>query len=295
MISPMLCNRHKGLPQGPWAYEVKWDGTRALLEVKDGITRIWSRRGDEVSLRFPELTLDSPDCLLDGEIICLTNGLPNFQRLQRRSHVLDPRKARILSEQYPATFVPFDLLELEGQSRIDLPYSERRELLEGLEIDSRHFYVAPYYRDSTALLAIAKEHNLEGIVAKKLDSRYRPGVRSPSWIKHKLRRSDEFVVIGYQYGDGSRTNKIGALLLGHVSKRDGIVPCGKVGTGFTDRELARLQKKLDECAFDAVPGGLLCQPSMVVEVEYQNWSDNGQLRHPSYKGEREDKTLKDLA
>ena len=292
-LSPMLATPGP-LPHGePWAYEVKWDGVRALVAVQDGSVRATSRNGNDVTAAYPELgQIACGTALLDGEVVALVDGVPDFGALQSRIHVRFPSAALLAAT--PVVFVPFDLLHLGDRSLLDLPYDSRRVLLEGLSLE-----VPPaFHDDPDALLASTRSQGLEGIVAKRRISSYSPGRRSEHWVKvkHQLRQSA--VVCGWTQGSGSRAGSLGALLLG-VHGPDGLVDIGRVGTGFTAATLRRLQDLLAPLTrptspYDGPapqgPGQPVhwVEPVLVVDVELTAWTRQGRLRHPSYKGLRDD-------
>lgn len=264
------------LPEGPgWAFEVKWDGFRALAHVERGRLALRSRTGRDVTGEHPGVHLDVPDAVVDGELVALVEGVPRFQALQTRTA--------------PVSFVPFDLLHLEGRSLLDLPYDARRELLLGLLPDA-----PPAFDDGAALLATTREQGLEGVVAKRRASTYQPGRRSTDWVKTKHVRRQSAVVGGWRAGEGGRAGQVGALLLG-VPSPEGLDYVGKVGTGFTDRTLALLAQLLAPLERPTPPfvepprgGAHWVEPVLVVDVDFTEWTTDGRLRHPTYRGVRTD-------
>jgi bifunctional non-homologous end joining protein LigD len=213
-------------------------------------------------------------------------------------HVAADAAVRRRMKEVPATYVVFDVLHLDGHSTLRLPYTERRELLEELGLNGASWRT-PAYRvgDGEALLAASRGLELEGVVAKRLDSVYEPGRRSATWLKIKNVYKQEFVVGGWLGGEGGRSGRLGALLVGYHDD-DGVLRyAGRVGTGFTDAELGRVRGELDDVATDANPFGggpkvpreaHFVEPSLVAEVEFREWTRSGTLRAPSYKGLRED-------
>ena len=287
-LRPMLATAGP-LPVGDaWSYEVKWDGVRALVAVEGGTVRATSRLGNDVTGGYPELLgLRVPDCVLDGELVVFVNGLPDFGALQNRMHVRSPAPALVKSA--PVTFLPFDVLHLQDSSLLDRPYVERRTLLEALTVD-----VPPSFDgDGPTLLASTLEQGLEGLVAKRRDSPYLPGRRTADWIKVKHVRRQSAVVCGWEAGAGNREGRIGALVLGVFSDQ-GLVPVGKVGTGFTEATLRMFADVLAPLARPNSPFGAAAsgphwvEPVLVVDVEFTAWTRDGRLRHPSYKGIRSD-------
>jgi bifunctional non-homologous end joining protein LigD len=296
-----------------WAYEIKWDGMRLLAYVDPGTKaplRLQTTRGHDAAPRYPELAglADAVGCpaILDGEVAVLDeNGRSDFGRLQRRIHVADPGALAPLQHSEPATFLIFDLLWLDGNDLTGLPYLDRRKVLADL-VDDGDAWMVPSHHvgDGQTLYDHAVAGGLEGLVAKRIDSPYLPGKRSPAWRKVKIRRGQELVVGGWLPGEGNRTGSLGALLVGHYDDT-GFRYAGRVGTGFNAAELRRLQPKLDALAADTSPfvdevpvpvrkRARWVRPEMVVQVEFGEWTVDGVLRHPSYLGERVDKDPKDV-
>jgi bifunctional non-homologous end joining protein LigD len=305
-FSPMLATPGP-LPDGPeWAYEFKWDGIRAGVAVEGGRVSIRSRGGGDLTTSFPELrglgeALGSTAVLFDGELVVLdTDGRPDFGLIQQRLRVDDPRRAGRLAKRWPADLVIFDLLYIDGEPLVDLPYRERRRRLESLGPQGPHWAVAPSFTDVTGdeVMRAARRAGIEGVVSKRLDSRYRPGGRGSEWVKTKLVRSQEVLIGGFTAGHGSRRDTFGALLLG-VPGGDGLEYVGRVGTGFTraDREeLVRLLRPLVRktspfaASVPTDPGVVWTRPSLVAEVQFSDWTGDGHLRHPSWRGLRRDKS-----
>ena len=297
------------LPEGEgWIYEVKWDGMRAVVAVDDGRVRLQSANGKDATVSFPELdglgaALGVGSAVLDGEIVAFDDqARPSFGRLQQRMHVSDRRAAAARAEAVPCTLALFDLLALDGRALIELPWSERRRLLEELVQPGPHWQVPAVHQDGRALLDAATAHDLEGIVAKRVDSTYRPGGRTREWVKVKVRRRQEFVVAGWAPGKGNRGGGIGGLLVGYHDE-PGSPPlryAGRVGSGLNQAELRLLEERfvdmvVADCPFDPPPprahavDAVWLRPELVVEVEYAEWTSDGRLRHPTYAGRRIDK------
>ncbi|MEV3983298.1 non-homologous end-joining DNA ligase [Nonomuraea sp. NPDC049758] len=272
-----------------YGLEVKWDGIRALVHL-DGVLRVTGRHGVEYTRRYPEISgFGVKNAVLDGEVVALDRrGRPSFVRLQHRMHLTDPEPAVL--ELYPVTYMPFDLLCLDGRPLFDLAYRDRRALLDELDVGA-----PPYFPGDSDLLAATREQGLEGVVAKRLDSPYRPGVRSSWWIKVKHLSTRDVVIGGWKPGKGRRAGGIGSLVMG-VFTGEGLTYVGHVGTGFTDAILDDLHQALQPLEIprspftNAVPWrNRWVRPDLVGEVGYTMWTDELRLRHPVWRGLRADK------
>jgi bifunctional non-homologous end joining protein LigD len=310
-----------------WVYELKWDGMRAVIEVGvgggddspgvgHGPVRIWSANGIEATATYPELGIlaeafSGLDVVLDGEIVALdAAGVPSFERLQHRMHITSPKEAAERAAEVPVALVLFDLLELGGRSTLELPWRDRRALLESVADDlPRGVQLARTYTDGPSLVDAAEQQGMEGVIAKRVDSVYRPGKRTTDWVKIKVRRQQEMVIGGWAAGKGERTGTLGALLVGYVEdpataiRPDGglrLHYAGRVGTGFTGAVLDQLRSTLRPlattvCPFDPPPprdrsrDATWVRPELVAEIAYGNWTTEGILRHPVYLGLRNDK------
>jgi bifunctional non-homologous end joining protein LigD len=299
-VNPMLATAVTELPHDPdWAFEFKWDGVRALIDVGEQGVRIHSRAGNDVTTAYPELAALAHgvgDALVDGEIVAFVDGVPSFERLQTRMHVRSAAEARRLAGQAQVTFVAFDLLRRYGVDLTGRPYSERRATLERWAAERPQWTVSPVFDDGAATAAAAHEHGLEGVVAKRLAAPYRPGARSPDWRKLRFVRSGDFVIAGWE-APAANTRELSSLVLGYYSD-DALVYAGKVGSGLTGKVAAQLQATLitrTHCALPeqppASPGRAVrwVEPQVVVEVEFANWTTEGRLRHPVLRGVRSDK------
>lgn len=290
-----------------WAFEVKWDGIRAVVFVSNGSLRVQSSNLHDITARWPELQgmtdhLAGHDVVLDGEIVTFDeHGVPDFGLLQKRMNVGAARSASEWSARQPAVYVLFDLLWLDGHDATVLTYRQRRRLLDDLVEPGPNWQVPQYYRgDGHDLLEAVVARGMEGLMAKRLDSRYEIGRRSTSWRKLKVRQRQELVVGGWTRGEGGRSGGIGALMVGYHADDGRLVYAGRVGSGFSDRDLDRWHADLatlstSDPPFDPPPtgpetrGATWVRPERVIEVSFQNWSLDGHLRHPSYVGPRTDK------
>ncbi|HYH58512.1 MAG TPA: non-homologous end-joining DNA ligase [Thermoleophilaceae bacterium] len=303
-LVPMMA-RLGDLPTGDsgWAYEIKWDGVRAVAYSEPGRLRLESRNLNDITAQYPEVrplnrALSSHSAVLDGELVAFdAEGRPSFERLQQRMHLTGESQIRRRAQDTPVVYVLFDLLYLDGRSLMDLPYSERRARLEELGLEGAAWQTPQNSVGGGAdLLAATAARGLEGIVAKRLDCPYEPGKRANHWIKVKTKQRQELVIGGWLPGEGRRSGDIGALLMGYWE--DGEFRfAGKVGTGFGQRELDMLARTLAPLARDSSPfvgkqpqrHARFVEPRLVAEIEFGEWTKERMLRHPSYKGLRDDK------
>ena len=293
-------------PDDPrWGYEVKWDGVRALVYVEAGRARLQSRSLNDISDRYPELAVlarELDGVILDGEIVALDqSGRPRFERLQQRINVPPGPPLLRRAAEIPVSFVAFDLLHHAGRSLLETPYARRRELLAALPLPAE-VALAPRHHvgQGAALLEASRTQGLEGLVAKRLDSPYLPGRRSRLWLKVKNFRRQELVVGGWLPGLRGRAGRLGALLVGYHDP-GGLRYAGRVGTGFTEAELARLGRRLQGLVRSSSPfapepplppdvrrAARFVEPVLVAEVAFSEWTAGGTLRAPAYKGLRDD-------
>ncbi len=312
-IAPMLATLAKTLPPEDenYSYEVKWDGVRSIVYVDGGRARFESRRGGDITSRYPELrglgpALGSTAAVLDGEIVAFDGERPSFERLQQRMHVGNERAIRRLMNEVPVVYVMFDLLWLEGHSTLALPYRERRKLLDELGLEGPSWQTpAAHEGDGAALLDATRNLGLEGVVAKRLDSTYDPGRRSRAWLKVKNQNRQEFVIGGWLPGQGARSTSLGALLIGYY---ESTAPdarlhyAGRVGTGLTESELRRLVGLLEPLQRETSPftpaphvkDATFVEPELVADVRFTEWTRAGVVRNPAYLGLREDRDPHDV-
>jgi bifunctional non-homologous end joining protein LigD len=287
-----------------WAYEMKWDGMRALAAVGDGGLRLTSRTGNDVTARYPELAelpaaLADLDAVLDGEIVALDEtGRPSFEQLQARMNVASGAAVQKLMVERPVVYMVFDVLWLAGHSTCEAPYPERRALLERLDLAGPHWQVPPSVSGGGAtVLTTSIELGLEGVVAKRLDSLYLRGRRSDAWRKVKPHRAQEFVVGGALAGSGRLSGRLGSLLVGYHDDAGALQFAGRVGSGIDESARTRLEqltrtRRRDTSPFATEPKLPLptwLEPDLVVEVAFHEWTRTGRLRAPRYRGLRDDK------
>jgi bifunctional non-homologous end joining protein LigD len=319
-LAPMLAT--PGSPPGgrlaEWAVEMKWDGVRALAFIDSGRVRLLSRSGKDITGTYPELAdlggltgglagaAGRGQLLLDGEIVAFSGGRPDFEALQPRMHVSSPEAAMRLSRTIPVADLAFDVLHQDGRPLTARPYVERREILTAIIPNGPGRLFPPSFPgpDIDAVRAAAVANELEGVVAKRLDSPYEPGIRSGSWLKLKNVLRQEVVVAGWKPGQGNRQGLIGSLLVGFYADGE-LLYCGHVGTGFSDATLRMLTRLLAPMRrpgspFDGpVPvlysrPAVWVEPRLVVEVTFSRWTRAGRMIAPAYQGLRDDKDPVDV-
>ena len=323
-IIPMLARSAAMPPEsGGFAFEIKWDGIRAISFLNSGHggeIRLQSRNLLELTSQYPEIhalagTLGARQAILDGEIVALApNGLPSFERLQNRMGVTLDMLVRKRVATYPVVYMIFDLLYFNGASLLNLPYSERRKELENLKLVGPHWQTPAYHiGDGEDILEGSRRMRLEGIVAKRMDSTYEPGRRTGAWLKIKHRCAQDLVIGGWLPGVGARTGRIGALMMGYYDMtpqqaaaahtRQNLIFAGKAGTGFTEatlNKLAELMAPLERpenpfaAGFPGYKKAVFVEPNLVARFEFGEWTSQGILRQPSYKGLRVDKNSNEI-
>ncbi len=307
-IRPMLATAGQ-LPadDAAWAYEMKWDGVRVVATITGGAVRLHSRTLRDVTGSYPELeamaSAAAPhDVVLDGEVVAFGGGAwPSFEALQQRINLSTDAQVRQRAAEIPVTYLAFDLLFLDGQLLLDEPYQRRRSRLDELALEGRSWQTPPAFtgHPGSDIKDLSARNGLEGIMAKRLQSRYEPGRRSSAWLKIKNVHRQEFVVGGWKPGEGVRENLIGSLLIG-VQGAEGLTYAGHVGTGFTQQALRMLTSLLAPLRRPSSPFGatvpaeharwaIWVEPTVVIEVEFALWTSSGRLRAPSYLGLRTDK------
>ena len=312
-LSPMLATLEtEAFDDDRWLFEPKWDGVRALAYCAQE-TMLVSRSGRNMTAGYPELSrlhdqLVARDAILDGEIVAMENGRPSFERLQGRMNLQNAGDIDKAVKSIPVILIVFDVIYLDGRSLLNTPVEERKELLAELVVASKVVEVSPYVRaEGRALSEASKAQNLEGIVAKKLGSPYRPGKRTREWLKIKTVFEADVVIGGWSPGEGGRADTFGALLVGAYAD-EGLRFLGAVGTGFSDRVLRDLMPELrDQRQTDSpfagdskqlstgrfgktIKGPQWIRPELVARVEFRELTSGDRLRAPSFKGLRDDKS-----
>lgn len=314
-----------------WAFEMKWDGMRAVAEVRPDGWRVVGRSGKDATASYPDLAgpyglgdlstrLGGRSLVLDGEIVATDErGVPSFSRLQQRMNVSRPSPHVVAA--VPVAYLVFDVLAIDGTSAIDLAYRDRRRLLEGLDLASpaaeggRVQVPAVITGDPARAWDMAEAADLEGVVAKRLDCPYLPGKRASGWRKVKRIQEREVIVVGWAEGEGRRANGLGALVIavpdGEGAPGAGVDGralhhAGRVGTGFTDavldhllavlRPLARTTPPVTDPPRGAAGRDIhWVEPTLVGEVTYTEWTTTNSLRHPVWRGLRPDKSPAEVA
>lgn len=307
----MLATPSDTVPEGDeWIHEVKWDGMRVLAHVSGSSVSLTSRTERDVSVAFPEIVSGSglqgyDDLLLDGEVVILRDGVPSFAALAERFNVSDAAMAARLATAAPATYLVFDVLQAMDRSTLAMPLRQRRQLLEGLDLQTRIVQTPPVFTDGAQLAEATATQQLEGVVSKRLGSPYRPGRRSPDWRKIVHRRTDSFVICGW-LPERENSRALGSVYLATPTPEGPLLFRGRVGAGLAGARGADLLARLREIAADASPLAELpvgeadrgaihwVRPELIADVEFLGISAGGQLRQPSWRGIRHDLTAADL-
>ncbi|HUR50386.1 MAG TPA: non-homologous end-joining DNA ligase [Acidimicrobiales bacterium] len=309
-VRPMLATIGEMPGEAGWSYEVKWDGVRSLAYVRGSSIKLESRNLKDFTPRYPEIVgegavpaaLANHEVVLDGEIVGFDErGRVSFGALQHRMHLTSAADVRSRVASHPVAYMLFDVLWLDGEDLTSLAYEDRRARLEGLELTGGLWQVPPAVwddpEDGADLLEASRIQGLEGIVAKRLGSKYEPGKRARTWKKVKNKQRQELVIGGWLPGEGNRFNSLGAILVGYHQPGLGLHYAGRVGTGFTFKVLRELLDQLEPLGREdspfadnpRLPGARWVEPRLVAEVGFSEWTSTGTLRHPVYFGLRDDK------
>jgi len=304
-ISPMLAKTSDPFDSKDYYFEPKWDGMRCIAYFRGRKIELQNRNLTDMTRTYPELTIISENVksnrvVLDGEIVVLKNGLPDFELLQSRFGVDNPIQIGRLSRRMPATYIAFDILHLDGQDLVNQPLSDRRRKLRGIITDGAHILLSQYIREKgRAYFTNALKLGFEGVMAKKVSSAYQIGRRSDDWLKLKKVKTIDAIVAGYTVGRGSRSPTFGALVLAAYDAYGRLSHLGNVGTGFTDTSLKRIMQLLKplETRKKTVPGEVKApadirwvRPVLVAEVGYVNMTHDHKLRAPRLVRLRFDKS-----
>jgi bifunctional non-homologous end joining protein LigD len=305
-LKPMLAVQGQLPVTGGWGYEFDWAGARALCYVSDDDFRLVGRNSQDITRTWPELgtlrtLLHGHRAVLDGEIVVLgRNGVPSAAALEQRTRSrLTGTRAAVAA---PVRLYLFDLLYLDGVDMTPLPYTERRDALQRLDLTGDTVDTPSYWAGDSgpALVTAAQELGLAGVIAKRLASPYQPGRRSPAWVRFPVVHTAQVIVAGYKAGGGRRAETVGSVLLGMYDGQDRLRYVGQVSTGFTETALRELRQRLDPlrqptAAFDQplppqqARGAQWVRPVLVADVTYRSWTPDGRLRHPVWKGLRNDR------
>ncbi len=307
-IKPMLAFPSKPFDDKNYIFEIKFDGTRgiAYVDVENRKLRLLNRRMLYFEYRYPELNellncVKAKRVILDGEVVVLEGGKPNFYKLAEREHVEDKNRIELLSMTMPACYVVFDILYKDGRDLTQLPLLERKRILEDTVKEGKHVLLSRWVREKgKEFFERCKELGLEGIVAKHVNSPYLVGKRSEYWLKIKSLNTLDCVIGGYTIGEGKRAPYFGALLLG-VYEGKKLKYVGRVGTGWSEQDLAELKRELEKLVIEKNPFDVFeeseqimkkvrfVRPKLVCEVKFLELTSDGKLRAPSFVRLRKDK------
>ena len=287
----MLAQKGEPFDSEDWIFEIKWDGTRAIMFYEDGKMLIQNRRLLDITYRYPELKPHSKEqFIVDGEIVMFEKGKPSFPKLMQRESLTDLARIKLLSKVLPVKYIVFDVLEWEGENVEKKPLEERKEILEHIEFGNKNIILCKYIRGrGKALFENVVNAGLEGVMAKKLGTPYIEGKRVDFWLKIKKKNEIDAVVVGYTV----KNRELSSLILAENGRY-----IGCVGSGIDERTMLLLKRKLDELGVEKpavevnekLEGEVVwVKPELVVEVEYMERTPEGMLRFPRFRRIREDK------
>ena len=301
-IHPMLTvKEEKPFTSPEWIFEVKWDGTRALCHYDGGKFRLQNRRLYDTTYRYPDvrIVVKAKRAILDGEVVIMWEGRPSFEMLQKREHLTDADDIARIAKRLPATYVAFDILYLDGEDLTAKPLMERKRILAVTLEETESAVLSDYVeRDGETFYGICRERGLEGVIAKRKDSKYQIGKRSRDWKKIKALKTADCVICGVTVGEGNRADTFGALILGLYGDAGELHCVGRVGTGFDrgmvellHRRLAAIQSSMPFREQPPLAGEVKfwCRPELVAEVEYLMFTPDIALRAPSFQRLKQDK------
>jgi bifunctional non-homologous end joining protein LigD len=272
------------------------DGQRTIAEIRGKSLLLYTRNHQKVTDKYPELEglphlIKGKSAIIDGEIVALQNGIPSFELLQQRMNLRDIRILKTIADDVPVIFYAFDILELDGKSLINLPLIERKMILQKNLKSAENVKVLPTFASRDLILQKAQEFGYEGVVAKRKDSSYFPGIRTDCWIKFKFQREEIFLICGWL--EGGRIENFGALLLGKYHGRNEKRYVGRAGTGYSERMIRYLLSQLKPLEIPdppctkvpAIPGKKhWVKPILKVRVRFREWTKAEVLRAPVFMG-----------
>jgi len=295
-IHPMLTEKEdRPFTDSGWIFEVKWDGTRALCFYEEGKFKLQNRRLYDTTYRYPEIRVaaKADRAIFDGEVVIMWEGRPSFEMLQKREHLTDADEIARIAKRLPATYVAFDILYLDGQDLTAKPLMERKRILAATLEETESSVLCDYVEsDGEAFYRVCRERGLEGVIAKRQDSKYQIGKRTRTWLKIKALKAIDCVIAGVTVGEGNRSDTFGALILGLYDDAGELRCVGRVGTGFDRGMVELLHRRLaairGEMPFKERPPlagevKFWCRPELVAEVEYLMFTPDAALRAPSFQ------------
>ncbi len=305
-IRPMMAKTGEPFDSGDFIFEPKWDGLRALLFKHDNRIELQNRNLRDVTAGYPELqelksSIKAKAAVIDGEAVVLNpKGLPDFGQMQNRFGISDATRAEILRKTIPVTYVAFDLLHLNGKDLISKPLEERKARLKSILREGPHLLFGDHIeREGRRFYKEASKRGFEGIIAKRRDSPYLPGIRADSWVKVKGAKTLDCVIVGFTQGEGSRASSFGALVAAVHDRKGQLQHIGNVGGGFNNRGLEEItsmlsklvrKRRVIEGPVEAPSPITWVRPRLVCEVKYASITHDKKLRFPRFNRLRTDKS-----